>query len=332
MSLRRSSRPALVIATLISVSLLMLSACSTGSGSSPSDDQVTERDEIKVGAIMYARDLEFWQLIEEGMRKAADDLDVKVNVEVSNRSLQTESQLVDTMSSRGDNVLIVAPFDPTASAAALTRAADRGLTIVQYDSQVTDDRFANFVGVDQSQLGASLGEAAQKYVDDLGRNGKFALLSGETEPNGPPRRTAFLAAAPGVEVVTRAEAVGSPEAGAKAFETVLQSHPDLDGVFAWNGAALQGALTAARRLNSDVKIFGIDQSEVVAKDMMSADSVVTAVADQKAYQVGYDAVKLGVEAAQGKSPSPTREVEPITYTVGDTKGIQTFLDELEGNS
>jgi ABC-type sugar transport system substrate-binding protein len=329
MSLSRLSRPARVLALVMAV---MLTACSTGGGPEASDAAPREAGEIKVGAIMYARDLEFWRLIEAGMRRSAADHNVEIKVEVSNRSLQTESQLIDTMTARGDNVFVVAPFDSTASAAGLRRASDRGSTVVQFDNRVTDEQFEYFVGVDQRQLGKAIGEAAQKYVDEhLNGSGKFALLTGDTEPNGPPRREAFLAAAPGVQVVTQAEAVGSPEAGAEAFETVLQSNPDLDGVFAWNGAALQGSLTTARRLGSEVKIFGIDQSEVVAKDMMSPDSVVAALADQQAYQVGYDAVTLGVKAALGEKPAPTGQVEPIIYTAGDTKSLQTFLDELTGS-
>jgi ribose transport system substrate-binding protein len=328
---RLPPRPSLVAAVVMATALLVLTACSTGGGAATTEQEAVDRDEIKVGAIMYARDLEFWLLIEAGMRKAAADLGVELNVEVSNRSLQTESQLVDTMTARGDNVLVVAPFDETASAASLRRASESGATIVQYDSNVEDGRFRNFVGVDQRQLGTMVGRATQTYLDEnVNGQGEFALLTGETEPNGPPRREAFLAAAPGVDVVTRAEAVGSPEAGAEALETVLQSHPDLQGVFAWNGAALQGALTAARRLDSDVKIFGIDQSEIVAKDMLSPDSVVAAVADQAPYQVGYQAVKLGVQAAEGKKPAPTVQVDPITYTAGNSDALQHYLDDLEG--
>jgi ABC-type sugar transport system substrate-binding protein len=331
MSPSRYSLPALV-ATLVMALAVILTACSTGGGPAASNTESREADEIKVGAIMYARDLEFWRLIEAGMKRAAADHNVEINVEVSNRSLQTESQLIDTMTARGDNVFIVAPFDPTASAAGLRRVTDRGSTVVQYDSRVTDTQFEYFVGVDQRQLGKAVGEAAQKYVaEHLNGSAEFALLTGETEPNGPPRREAFLAAAPGVHVVTQAEAVGSPEAGAEAFETVLQSNPDIDGVFAWNGAALQGSVAAARRLGSDVKIFGIDQSEVVAKDMMSPDSVVAALADQQAYQVGYDAVTLGVKAALGEQQAATGQVDPIVYTAGDTKNLQTFLDELTGS-
>jgi ABC-type sugar transport system substrate-binding protein len=326
------TRPTLVLRLAMLLTAAVLTGCSTGGGPAAPQTQTQQRGDIQVGAIMYARDLEFWQLIEAGMRRSAEDHQVPINVEVSNRSLQTESQLVDTMTARGDNVLIVAPFDLTASAAGLRRAADRGITVVQYDNRVTDDRFEHFVGVDQRQLGTAVGQAAQQYVDQkLSGSGKFALLTGDTEPNGPPRREAFLAAAPGVEVVTQAEAVGSPEAGAEAFETVLQSNPDLDGVFAWNGAALQGSLTAARRLHSNVKIFGIDQSEVAAKDMLSPDSVIAAIADQQAYQVGYNAVTLGVESALGESSAPSAQVEPIIYKAGDTKNLQTFLDELGGN-
>lgn len=280
---------------------------------------------------MYARDLEFWQLVERGMSRAANELGVELNVELSNRSLQTESQLVDSMYARGDNVLVMAPYDTTASAAALRRAQQRGMTIVQYDSRVEDEGFHHFVGVDQRQLGELLGSATQAYLDEhMGGTATFALLTGETEPNGPPRREEFLAAAPGAKVVTRAEAVGDPPAGAKAFETVMQSHPDIDAVFAWNGAALQGAMTAARRMQTDVKIFGIDQSEIVANAMKSPNSNVAIVADQRADEVGYRAVKVGVKLAQGQEVKNVTEVTPTLYQAGDEKTLGRYLAELSG--
>ena len=327
----QSTRQVRATLAMLASAVLILTACSTGQDSK--SESAKNTDEIQVGAIMYARDLEFWQLVEGGMRAGAKEMGVKLNVEVSNRQLQTEGQLIDTMYARGDNVLLVAPIDATASAANLRRASKRGTTIVQYDSRVTDKEFENFVGVDPAQLGTAIGELTQKYLDEnLDGTGKFAVLTGDTESNGPPRRKAFLKAAPGAKVVTTAESVGSPEAGAKAFETVLQSDPDIDAVFAWNGSALQGAATAAQRMNSKVKIFGIDQSKVVATSMMSKSAHVQGVADQQAFNVGYTAVTNGVKAARGDKVETNTSIKPTTYSAGDSDALNKFIDELGGKS
>ncbi|AOS63388.1 sugar ABC transporter substrate-binding protein [Actinoalloteichus hymeniacidonis] len=310
--------------------VLGLTAVSCSTGTEPVPDNARQDDPIQVGAIMYARDLEFWQLVEAGMRSSAAEHEVPINIDVSNRELQTESQLMDTMYARGDNVLVAAPFDLAASASALQRARHRGMTIVQYDNRVHDDSFGYFVGVDQAQLGAALGEITQSYVDEnLGGTATAALLVGDTEPNGPPRRDAFLGEAPGLDVLTTAEAVGSPEEGSRAFETVLQAHPDVDVVWAWNGAALQGAVTAAQRLDSDVAIFGIDMSRQVADAMSEPDSPVHAVADQHAYDVGRSAVDAGIALAKGQDVPPETEVEPVVYTREDQQALATFYRELE---
>jgi ABC-type sugar transport system substrate-binding protein len=323
----RHGRARRAVAATAAAVLALLTACSTGAEPSPAPRE--QDGPIQVGAIMYARDLEFWQLVEAGMRDAARELDVPLNVDVSNRQLQTESQLIDTMYARGDNVLIAAPIDLTASAANLERARERGMTIVQYDNRVDDPSFEHFVGVDQTALGEALGRATQAHLDEkYGGRAKVALLTGDTEPNGPPRREAFLREVPGADVVTSAEAVGSPEAGARAFETVLQSNPDIQVVWAWNGAALQGAATAAERLGAQVEIFGIDMSRQVADLMAAPGSPVVAVADQHAYDVGYSALRTGVLMARGEDVAPTTNVEPTLFTVDDPAALESFRAEL----
>lgn len=287
---------------------------------------------LKVGAVIYARDLEYWQLVEAGMNAAAAELDVEVSVDVSNRQLQTEAQVVNTITARGDNILVIAPLDTTASVSTLEQARQKSMTVVQIDNRVDDDSFENFVGADQTEMGRVSGESAAKYIEDsLDGDAKIALLTGDTEPNGPPRKKAFLAATDGLgEVVTSTEAVGSPEAGSKAFDTLMQSHPDVDVVWAWNGAALQGAATAAKQSDSTAKIIGIDMSRQVAEMMQGGKSPVESVADQHAYDIGYEAVKMGVAEAKGESYEKVESVPPAVFTASDDSGLQKYLDELAG--
>jgi ABC-type sugar transport system substrate-binding protein len=317
-----------LVAALATVLVLPL-ACSTGQQAEGTKNQ-KQSGTVQVGVVMYARDLEYWRLIEAGVRKAAADRHVQIDVQVSNRQLDTEAALVDTMHARGDNVLVIDPLDKKASVATLNKAQRYGMTVVQYDGQVQDPSFQYHVGVDNTTLGRAVGDSAQNYIKaHLGGHARLALLTGDTEPNGPARRTAFLGQVADSTVVAQAEAVGSPEAGSKALETMLQGHPDIDLVFAWNGASMQGAAVAAQRAKSTAKIVGIDMSKQVATIMSQPDSPVVDVADQHAYDVGQQAVATAVDLAEGKPVQQNTLLNPVVYSSDDPKGVEAFLAELQ---
>src|SRR5215212_2036069 len=87
-------------------------------------------DPVRVGAVMYARDSQYWQQIERGMQDAAKTLGVELQVTVSNRQLPTEAQVIEDLLTRGINVLLVSPLDKDASSKAIRQAADRNVAVI----------------------------------------------------------------------------------------------------------------------------------------------------------------------------------------------------------
>jgi ABC-type sugar transport system substrate-binding protein len=317
-----------IAAAAIAAAVVTLPACSNTAQTSSAK---SKPDKVKVGAVMFARDLEYWQLVEAGMKAAARDLKVDINVSVSNRDLATEATLIDQMHARGDNVLVISPLDKQASKATLTKAKGFGMTVMQYNTKVEDPSLPHFVGVDNEALGKASGEAAVEYIrSQLGGKAQVALITGGTTTTGPVRRKAFtdaLAALPGAKVVTEAEA-GTPEVGAQALQTILQGHPDVDLVWGWNGGALSGAAATVSQTGKPVKIIGVDMSKQVADLMASPKSPVLAVADQHAYDVGYEAVTNAVKLARGESIPEQQQVQPVVYKAGDTGQLDKFRAEL----
>ena len=329
--MRLTSRFALVAAGLAVATLL--TACSNPAQTGNEGDASSKKDKVNIGAVMFARDIEYWQLVEAGMKAAAKESKVSISVQASDRDLATEAALIDQMKVRGVNTLVISPLDADASTATLMKAKNAGMTIMQYNTKVNSDDsdLQHFVGVDNATLGKASGEAAVEYIrSELDGKAKIALMTGGTTTTGPVRRKAFTDAVgtlPGVEVVTEAEAE-TPEIGAQAFRTILQAHPDVDLVWAWNGSALAGAAAVAGKANSSIKIVGVDMSEQVANIMSTSDSPILAVADQHSYDVGYQAVVNAVKLAQGKSVPAAQEVKPVVYEAGDKEQLQMFRDEL----
>ena len=341
MSIHTSSAPArrrtclrMAAIAAVAAASTALAACSTGSSGGGAGGGGKSSGKIKVGAVMFARDIEYWQLIEAGLRAGAKKEGVPIDVEVSSRNLSTEASLIDTFHTQGDNLLVISPYDAKASIATLKKAQNDGMAVMQYNTQVDDPEFKYFVGVDNQQLGAADGKALVSYVNSkLDGKATVAVLAGDTEPGGTDRKKGFLSVLkghPGIKVVTTVQAVGSPGDGANAFDTALQAHPDVDVVWAWNGSALQGSAVSAQKSHRNVKIFGVDMSSQVAGIMQKASSPVVAVADQHAYNVGYQAVLNGVALARGQSAkvSTGASLKPVVYESSDPAGVKQYLTEL----
>lgn len=310
-------------------------ACNTGLPHQSQRSAAGSARKIKIGALMYSRDLEYWQLVSAGMHAAAKHEHVKLTVEVDNRKLSREAEVVDTFHARGDNVLVISPLSAKASIGALKSACRYGMDVVQYNTRIADKNFGYFVGVSNKTLGEMSGKALIHYVKTkLDGNARVAVLNGDTEPGGVARKDGFLDAIKGkkgIHVVTSELAVGSPVAGANALNTALQAHPGIDVVWGWNGAAVQGAAAAAQKSNAHLKIFGIDMSNQVAHIMLSKDSPVGAVVSQKPFNIGYTAVKNAVLLARGdmKSVPADDQLSPVIYSTDNPGAIRKYLTMIK---
>lgn len=335
MNVRKYRRKLAAYAALSTLSVGLV-ACGSGHGSTASKAVNTKPansklSSIKVGGVIWGRYLDYWELVQLGMQAAAAHYHVPIQMGTSDKSLGTEAQLLQQMTVSGVNVLAISPFDATGSIAALKQAASSGATVVQYNTQVKDTSFPYFVGVTNSTLGQAIGKTVRDYINNhLGGKAEVGVLSDVSEPGGADRLNGFLSelkGMPGVKVVSN-ETAAKPDQGASALPTMLQGHPGINIVFGWNGGALQGAVTAAQNLhNTNLKIFGIDMGSVVAQAMRQPNTPVVAVADQHPWQLGYDAVQLGIEARTGKATSKVINLRPTIYSSTNQAQISQWITQ-----
>ena len=312
------------------VAALIASGCG---GTAPQGGQALKK--VQIGAVMFARDIEYWKLVEAGMNAAAKKENVQLQVAVSNRNLATESQVVDQLIARGDNVLVISPLDKNGSKATLQRAVQAGMTVVQFNTRVDDPSLKYFVGVDNRALGASSGKFTHDYIQNtLGGSAKIGIETGGTTPGGPDRQAGFTSAIsdlPNAQIIAQAE-VHAPDQGANAFQTMLQAHPDINVVWCWNGSALSGSATIAKKIGAKVKLFGVDMSQDVAADLLDPASPVEAVADQHAYQIGQTAVEQAIKAARGEKMSDQVSITPVIYSKQNPSLVNQWLNEVKQES
>lgn len=317
-------------AALAALLAVGLAACGTSNAGS-SAGASSKPSDIHVGGIIWGRYLDYWRLVQLGMEAAAKQYHVQIQIGTSDKNLGTEAQVVSQMQARGVNVLAVSPFSADGSKATLTRAANT-MTVVQYNTQVNDPALKDFVGITNSQLGKTIGQSAKDYIDkQMGGKATIGVLSDVQEPGGKERLDGFLSVVqtmPGVKVVAQATAA-KPGEGAAAFPTLIQGHPDINLVFAWNGGALEGAATAVTKMPNKVPLFGIDLSKTEADMMLGQNSPIVAVADQHAYDLGFKAVELGIKQREGQSVNPVIHLDPTVYTATDKSAIQQWEQQQQ---
>jgi ribose transport system substrate-binding protein len=290
-------------------------------------------DKPVIGAVLYARDSEFWRQVERGMQDAAAKNDVDLQTVLNRRQLATEAQVVDDLMMRGIKALVISPVDKVASASATRGAKSQNLPIVEYNTFFTDRSVAtNSVGVDNTELAASVGREMAKAVETrMQGHAKIGLIPlPSINPGSPVRKRGMLSALSGVKVDTVSEIEGAtPEQGANAVESILRRDPETQIIWASNSGTLAGAATTVDRMHGKVELYGIDMSADLARAMLEPDSQIVAVSDQQPYKLGYLAVDTAAKDLKGVVSPRDIQVPVKIFTRSDRAGLNDYLQLVQ---
>jgi ribose transport system substrate-binding protein len=293
-------------------------------------------DKLTIGAIIYARDSQFWQQIERGMRDAAKANNAELLVGMNRRQLPVESQLVDDYMTRNVDVLIIPPLDKQGTIASAKRAKAKGIMVVEYDTQLADKSIASHsIGVDSFELASAVGKEMHDYIEkQLKGTASIGLISlPPMNANSAPRRDGMMKALADVKLKVIAEVSGStPEQGANGLENILQRDPHTQIVWASNAGTVAGAAVAATRSKADARLYGIDMSQELANMLLDPKSNLAAVADQQPYRVGYLAVETAVKAKRGSTEQRYVLVPAKLYTKENPQDVKQYLDLVKSLS
>jgi len=283
-----------------------------------------------VGAVIYARDSQFWQQVERGMKDAAKQHNVTLQVGQNRRQLPVEAQVIEDFVTRGAKAIVMPPLDVQASATVAKRAANRGIVIVDFDTAFADKSISKHtIGVDSYKMAADLGTEMRRQLAEV--KGDQIIVSlitlPPTNPNMMPRKMGVLSTLVGDNIAIGAEvAAATPELGANAYETLLQRNPATSAIWASNSGALAGAAQAAQRHSVKIRLYGIDMSQELAHDMLAPNGRVFAVADQQPYQVGFSAIDAAIKNLKNDPLPRNVSVASKIYTRDNPEEIKAYLD------
>lgn len=279
---------------------------------------------------------EFWKEVEEGAKKAGEDLNkklgykgedkIKVNFSGPSKGENVEDQIniLDEELARNPVALGIAIIDSSACEVQFDLAAENGIPIVAFDSGSDYKDIQAMSSANNQEIGKT---AALQLASLIGEKGKVAVFVHDSASTSAKlREEAFLneiaakypeMRAPLVyhldDYEEMAKSIAKEKNAAKkegeknvlaeditqteVIQYLLEKNPDVKGYYATNVNASQELLKALDKMDQDIPIVAVDGG----KEQMKAleEGKVDGLIVQNPYGMGYAAVVSAARAALG---------------------------------
>jgi ribose transport system substrate-binding protein len=304
--------------------------CNRKSGSSGATTGSSGSSNIRIVVIPKGTTHAFWNSVEAGASKAAQELGVQMvwkgPLKEDDRAEQIK--IVEQFVAEGVSGICLAPLDSDALAPTVSSATARGIPVVIFDSAVRGQPgkdFVSFVATNNTKGGQLAGEALAK---SLNGKGKVVLLRyGVGSASTTEREAGFLEAlkkVPDITVISENRYAGPTVATAKSEAMKLVDQlKQADGVFTPNESSTLGMLGALRDngLAGKIKFVGFDATPPLVEGLQKGEFV--ALISQDPTKMGYLAVETCVKHIRGEKVEPLIDTGVRVITPHDLKDPDT---------
>ena len=271
----------------------------------------------------------FWQTIHAGADAAGKDLNVKIYWKgaASETDIAGEVSIVEDMITQKVDGICLAPSHGDALVPVVKKAQAAGILVTVIDSGLNYDNYLSYVATDNRE-GGRVG--ARRMAEKLGGKGMVAILGTKKgSVSTDEREEGFIeelqANFRGISIILPIFYGESNAAKSlAACEDLLNSHADLNGIFASNETSIIGAVRAVRQRNlaGKVTLVGFDHTADLGQNVR--EGAIDSLVIQDPYRMGYDGVKTIVDKLAGQTPARRIDtgVKLLTKENQDTPDIQ----------
>jgi ABC-type sugar transport system substrate-binding protein len=223
------------------------------------------------------------------------------------------------------NAILFNPTDADGSVANVQKAKDAGIPVFCMDREINSLNAATSQILSDSYSGAvSIGKY---FAQQLNKKGNYVELLGLVGDNNTWARSKGFHSVvdnyPGIKMLAQQSADFDRNKAMEVMESILQAHPDIDGVFCGNDAMAMGAYQALVSVGKadKVKVFGFD----------GAEDVVISIGENKVAATGMQFPKVMAETAaqfaddyiKGKRDFPQKV--PVAVELVTAKNIKNYI-------
>ena len=171
---------------------------------------------------------------------------------------------------------------------------------------------------------------AEDLIKKCPNGGDIIVLDEPTANSATDRTNGFLDAiiGHGFNVVAQQNAKGSLQVAMGVAEDLLQAHPNVVAIFGSNDPVALGALAAANAAGiKGAKIYGVDGSPDIKRELTSADSLIEGTGAQSPVSIAKTSVEImykvmAGEKVEARYPVPTFLISRDNVNTYGTDGWQ----------
>ncbi|WP_423824179.1 D-ribose ABC transporter substrate-binding protein [Salinisphaera sp. SPP-AMP-43] len=180
-----------------------------------------------------------------------------------NEDVNRQHELITSVVAKGVKGIILDNADSQSSVAAVRYAKQHDVPVVLINREIPKDGIA-IAQLSHNNVQAA-SQVARQFVQKVGEKGQYVELTCNLADNNCVTRSkAFhrvLDQYPDLKMVARQDAKGVLLDAKENMDSILQEHPNIDGVICGNGPVALGAIASLQNANKgDVTVAGMDGS------------------------------------------------------------------------
>lgn len=286
---------------LLLIVALFLAACSMDAPGSEKSDSKKEstgsKGDYKIGLSVSTLNNPFFVTLSDGAEAKADELGATVTVVDAQDNASKQASDVEDLIQQGVDLIIINPVDSQAVVSSVESANAANIPVVTVDRSSEGGEVVAHIASDN----VAGGELAGEYLLELAGEGAAVVelegIAGSSAARD--RGQGFNNVADGkLDVVAKQTANFNRAEGLTVMENILQSNPDIKGVFAHNDEMALGALEAIEAAGKDIIVIGFDATDDAVKSVENGKLAGTIA--QKPEQIGEKAMEAAIKALKGE--------------------------------
>jgi ribose transport system substrate-binding protein len=285
----------IIISLILLLSFMIFSGC-----------QRTEEKQFEgrtIGLVLKTLNHPFFIDMQKGAEDAAEKLKVNLIVQAAERELDVEKQMqiIENLIQRKVDAICVTPSGSRELVPVILKANKAGIAILTMDTRIDSATLVDAGGKVITYIGSDNfegGRIAGAYLSEkLNGKGNVAILEGiPGHETGDARLRGFRTAIsdfPEIKVVASQTANWERDQGFNVFQNILQSHPEVEALFACSDLMALGAIEAIATAGKTGRVL------VVGFDAINdgRDAIRDGTMEGSVAQHPYDMGRLAVENA-----------------------------------
>lgn len=294
----------------------LLAGCSSGNNS---------QQPKKIAIVVSTLNNPWFVFLAETAAKKAKELGYESKIFDSQNNTALESDHFENAIAAGYNAILFNPTDAAGSVTNVKKANEAGVPVFCMDREINSKDAATSQILSDSYSACI--ELGKLFAKSLNKKGNYVELLGIVSDNNTWNRSKGFHSVvdnyPQLKMVAQQSADFDRNKAMEVMESILQAHPDINGVFAGNDAMAMGAyqaLAAAGKANK-VKVIGFDG----AADAITSikEGKLTATAMQFPKTIAELAATYADEYFKGKRNFPKKL--PIPVEVVTSENIDKYI-------